>query len=87
MPQLIHLRRLTRNHPLSNLQHATKNGRTPADSVLRSLSRDLDDTDTWVLGTTVVLAVAEVTEPSFEGWGVVFADALAVGLDFGAAAD
>lgn len=86
MPQLVHLRRLACHNALCDLNRASDR-RLPADSVLRGLGRDLDDADAGILGSTIVLAVAEVTQPRFERGRVVLAYLFAVGLDFGGAGD
>ena len=86
MPELVDLRRLARNHTLSNLDRTADCGGTRS-SILRRLARDLDHNDTRILGTTIVLSITEVAEPGFEGGGVVLADLFAVGLDGGFAAN
>ena len=86
MPQLIHLRRLAGHNTLRHLNRPTDRS-LAANSILRRLARDLDNADARVLGSTIVLAVAEVTQPRFEGRRVVLAHLFAVGFDFGAAGD
>jgi len=84
--QLVNLWCLTSDDTLGELGESTN--RCPvADGVLRSGSGNLDDNDSWVVWTTVVLAVAEVTDPCLERWRVVLVHLLAVGLDLGVAGD
>lgn len=86
MPELVHLRRLTRNNTLHKLHSATHSSPS-RNRILRRLRVHLDQTNPWVLWSTIVLAVAEVAEPGFQSWAVVLADALAVGLDRSGARD
>lgn len=80
MAQLVDLWGLTRHDTLCDLDGAADSG--PAgDSVLRRLRSDLDHDDSWVVWTTVVLAIAEVPNPRLEGRAVVLVHLLAVGLD------
>lgn len=82
--QLVDLWCLTSDDTLGELGKST-NSCPVADGVLRSLSSDLDDNDSWVIWTAIVLAVAEVTNPCLECWRVVLVHLLAVGLDLGLA--
>jgi hypothetical protein len=84
VPKLVDLSSLASDNTLSEL-HSAANGSAPADGVLHSLAGDLDEADTGILGTAVVLAVTEVAEPGLEGGRVVLLDAGAVGLDGGGA--
>lgn len=86
MPKLVDLRSLASNNALGELNSAA-DGSAPADGVLGSLGRNLDEADARVLGAAVVLAVAKVAEPGLEADGVVLLDAGAVGLDGGEARD
>lgn len=86
MPQLVNLRSIASDNTLGEL-HSAANSSAPADSVLCSLAGNLDEADARVLGTAVVLAVAEVTKPCLEGGGVVLLDAGAVGLNGSGAGD
>jgi len=80
VPELVDLSSLASDNALGEL-HSAANGSAPAGGVLRSLAGDLDEADTGVLGTAVVLAVTEVAEPGLKGRRVVLLDAGAVGLD------
>jgi len=80
--QLVDLWSLTSDNTLGELGEST-NGSPIADGVLSGFGSDLDDDNSWVVWTTVVLAVTEVTNPSLESWRVVLADLLTVGLDLG----
>ena len=86
IPQLVHLWAAPRRHALCKL-HKSSHGRAAADSVLRGLGSDLDDTDSWVLWATIVLSITEVTNPCLERWRVVLSDLLTVGLNAGLAGD
>lgn len=86
MPELVDLGSLAGDNTLGELDSAADRS-APADGVLCGLAGDLDEADTWVLGTTVVLAITEVAEPGLERCGVVLLDARAVGLDGSATRD
>jgi hypothetical protein len=86
VPKLVHLSSLASDNTLGEL-NGTTNGCAPGDGVLCGLAGDLDETDTRILGTTVVLAVTEVAEPGLERGRVVLLDAGAVGLDRSGAGD
>ena len=86
VPKLVDLSSLASDNALGKL-HSAANGSAPADGVLRSLAGDLDEADARVLGTAVVLAVTEVTEPGLEGGRVELLDTRAVGLDGSGAGD
>ena len=86
VPKLVDLSSLASDNALGEL-HSAANGSAPAGGVLRSLAGDLDEADTGVLGTAVVLAVTEVTEPGLERRRVVLLDTRAVGLDGSGAGD
>lgn len=80
MTQLVDLGRLARQNALGDLNRATD--RSPAgDGILRRLGRDLDDDDPRVVGTTVVLAVAEVAQPRLQRRAVVLVHFLPVRLN------
>jgi hypothetical protein len=78
-PKLVRHRRLTRDGTNSNI-------RRPAQYVLvgkvvgSGNCLNTDDANTWVLWTTVVLAVTEITNPGLEIWAVVLPDELPAGL-------
>jgi hypothetical protein len=80
MPELVDLGSLTGDNTLGEL-HSASDSSAPADSVLCGLAGDLDEADTRVLGTAIVLAITEVAEPCLKRRRVVFLDAGAVGLD------
>ena len=80
VPKLVDLGSLASDNALGELHGAT-NGSAPAGGVLRSLASDLDEADTRILGTAVVLAVTKVAEPCLERRRVVLLNAGAVGLD------
>lgn len=80
VPELVDLSSLASDNTLGEL-HSAANSSTPAGGVLRSLAGDLDEADTGILGTAIVLAVTKVAEPSLERRRVVLLDAGAVGLD------
>ena len=86
VPELVHLGGIASNNTLGELNSAADRG-APADGVLCGLAGDLDEADTGVLGTAVVLAITEVAEPGLEGRRVVLLDAGAVGLDGSGAGD
>lgn len=86
VPQLVDIGRLSRRNTLCELDEPASPGAL-ADAVLRSYSLDLDNTHTWVVGATVVLAVAEVADPRLEGGRVVLVYGVAVGDDAGLASD
>ena len=86
MPQLVHSRRLTGYCALDDLER-TGDLIHVADSILRRLCLDPDQCDSRIIGLAVVDAIAEVTEPRLERWGVVLLDCVAVGLDDGFAGD
>lgn len=86
LPQLLHIRRLARNHALSNLKPARDSGAV-RNRVRRRLGVDLDDADAGVLRPAVVLAVAQVADPGLEVAGIVFAHDVAVRDDGGFAGD
>jgi hypothetical protein len=86
VPKLVDLSGLASDNTLGEL-NGTTNGRAPGGSVLCSLAGDLDEANTRVLRTAVVLAVTEVAEPGLERGRVVLLDAGAVGLDGSGAGD
>ena len=86
VPKLVDLSSLASDNTLSEL-HSAANGSAPADGVLRSLAGDLNEADTGIMRTAIVLAVTEVAEPGLEGGRVVLLDAGAVGLDGSGAGD
>lgn len=86
VPQLVDAGRFAGRNALGQLNKATNSG-PPRDSILCSLGLDPDHTNTRVLWATIVLAVAEVTNPGLQGWRVVLPDDITVGLDRGMARD
>ncbi len=78
--------RLARDRTLDHLD-APANESALGHSICCSQGLHLDDADTGVILTAVVCAVAQVTEPSLEGWSVVFLDKVAVGDDARGAGD
>lgn len=80
VPQLVHTRCLASCHTLSEL-HKAADSSLLAHSILRSNGLDLDNTDSWVVWATIVLAVTEVTDPCLESGRVVLVDDAAVSLD------
>lgn len=86
--ELVDLSGLASDNTLGELNRvAESTGSRSGDGVLSSLGLDLDEDDSGVFGTTVVLAVTEVTQPCLEAGGVVLADLLAIGLDGGDTGD
>ena len=78
--QLVDLCRLTRQNALGDLDRATD--RSPAgDGILRRLGSHLDDDDSRVVRSTVVLAVAEVAHPRLQCRAVVLVHFLPVRLN------
>lgn len=86
VPKLVDLSSIASDNALGEL-HSAANSSAPAGGVLRSLAGNLDEADTGVLGTAVVLAVTEVAEPGLKGRRVVLLDAGAVRLDGSGAGD
>jgi hypothetical protein len=86
VPKLVDLGSIASDNALGEL-HSAANGSAPASSVLRSLAGNLDEADTGILGTTVVLSITEVAEPGLERRRVVLLDAGAIGLDGSGAGD
>jgi hypothetical protein len=54
---------------------------------LRSAGLDADNSDTWVVWATIVLAVAEIAKPRLQRRRVVLLDDGAIGLDRGVTGD
>jgi hypothetical protein len=78
LPQLIHLRGLTRCHAFGKL-HKPPDRRSPRYRILRSLGVDLDHEDSRIFRATIMLAIAQVPNPRLQGRTVVFPDNAAVG--------
>lgn len=86
LPQLIDRRSLASDHSLSDLDASADS--TLTDDRIRSSDRhDSDNTDSWILWSTVVLSVTKITEPGLERRGVVLANGLAVGDDISLSGD
>ena len=82
LPQLIHLRRLSRHSALRNLDpppHKT----LIRNRIRRSHGLDFNNPDPWIIRATIMLSVAEVAHPGFQRGRVVFVDEGAVGGDGG----
>jgi hypothetical protein len=86
MPQLIHRGRLPRNRALSHARHRPDH-RTLLHRILRRLDLDPDDANARILRAAIMLTIAEVAEPGFQGGRVVLADEVAVGGDRGVAGE
>ena len=84
--QLIHLRCLSRRNTFRKL-HKPTHRRPSRNGILRGLRIHLNHHDTWVLGPTVVFAIAKITNPRFKCGGVVFLDYGAIGDEARAAGD
>lgn len=80
LPQLVHLGALSRYGTLGHL-HSTTQHVLVVDCVCCRLCSNLDDANSWVVRSTIVLAVTEVTDPSLQSRRVVFLDSGAVGKD------
>lgn len=80
LPQLIHTRCPSRYHSLCDL-YAPTNRTLSNYRIRRCLRRDLDDANSRIFRTAIVLSVAEIAEPRFEGGRVVLFDDRAVGDD------
>lgn len=65
--ELVHLRCLSGDHTLRDLQNLAKLC-LPADCILGTLALDLDDCDSWVVWATIVLSVTKITDPSLQCW-------------------
>ena len=86
MNQLVDRGRLAGNdslHGLDHLSHQT----FAAYRVRHSLTRDPDHRDSWIVGTSIVSAIAEIAEPHFQSWAVVLPDFFFVRLHLGLAGD
>ena len=46
----------------------------PDNGIGRRLGRNLDDTNSWVLWSSVMLAIAEITQPGFQSFRIVLSD-------------
>ena len=86
MSQLIHLRRLAGNDALGQFNR-TSNDILAANSIMSLRRRHRNQTNTRVLGSTIMRAVAEVAEPSLQRRGIVLLDTGAIRLDLGFAGD
>jgi hypothetical protein len=86
MPQLVDLGSGTSDRTLRDLNRAADKV-LAGDGIGDGLGVDVDQTNARILWTTIVLAVAEVSQPGLEALGVVLADAGSVGLDLGGAGD
>lgn len=86
MSQRVDLRCLTSDNSLGHLECAT-NSCPVAEGVLCSLGIDLDDDDSWVVWATIVLSVAEITNPCLESGAVVLVDGFAIGEELSLAGD
>jgi hypothetical protein len=80
MPQLVDLGSRTSDGTLRDLNRAADEV-LAGDGIGDSLGVDVDQTNARILWTTVVLAVAEVSQPGLQALGVVLADTRAVGLN------
>jgi hypothetical protein len=86
VPKLVDLGSLASDNTLGELNRAADSSAS-GSSVLCGLAGNLDETNTGILGTAVVLAITEVAEPGLERCRVVLLDAGAVGLDGSGAGD
>ena len=86
LPQLVDLGSLARNSALDHL-NASSHGCTNGQSIRGSNGLDLDDTDSRVIFTSVVLAVTLIAHPGLQCRGVVLLHGLAVGEDACGAGD
>ena len=77
LPQLVHLCSISGDRAL---HHAccSADGGTPGNGIRRSLGLDFDDSDTRVVLTAIVCAIAEVANPGLELLRVVFLDNIAI---------
>ena len=57
------------------------------DSILSSASLHPDDTDPWVLRSTIVLPIPQIADPRLQSGGIVLPHQLAVRLDGSVAGD
>lgn len=86
LPQLRDICGIPSNRPLDDF---CTTGQTPTlwQSVRRRHGLEFDDTNAWIILTTVMFAVTLVSNPSLQGGGVVFLNGLTVGDDGGGAGD
>lgn len=84
LPQLVDLRWLARRNTLRQLDKASKR-RAVGNCVCRGAGLHPNDTDARVLWASIMLAVAEVTNPCLECRRVVFLNNAAIRLDGGMA--
>jgi hypothetical protein len=80
LPQLVDLRWLARGYALRQFHKASKRGAV-GNGVRSGAGLHANDTDARVLWTSIMLAVAEVTDPCLERRRVVFLDNATVCLD------
>ena len=59
LPQLVHLRRITRDDTLDHFD-SLADGIGSVQSIRRRLSLDLDHPDTWIIFASVVFPVTEI---------------------------
>jgi hypothetical protein len=62
LPQLVDLRRFTRQSPLNHL-HAPRNKVTSCHGIRDRLRLDLDHPNSWIFGAAVMLAISKITQP------------------------
>jgi hypothetical protein len=86
LPQLSNSWRVTRPNTLHHL-HSPSSHNHSCNLVCSGLGLDSDDADSWVALATVMCAVTKITEPGFQGRGVVFLDSDTVGDDASFAED
>lgn len=86
MSQLVDLGCFSRSNPLGQLNKATNP--SPLGHCIGSCAGlDANDTDTWILWPTIVLAVTEIADPSLKCGRVMLLHNGAIGLDGGFAGD
>lgn len=67
MPELVDRGNLARDGTLGHIDRALHHV-GPADVIRDGRGVNLDEADTRVLWSTIVLVVTEVTQPGLEGW-------------------
>ena len=84
--QFVDLRRCTGDSSFNDI-YTSPQRRPRRNCICCRQSLDLNDTNPWVFGTSIMLSVLQIAKPRFQRRGVVFADRLTVSDDVGFARD
>ena len=82
LPELVDLRRRSGNRPFDNFRTSSQRGAC-SNCIRCRQGLDFDDTNPWVLWSSIMLAILQVAKPCFQGRRVVFSNQFSVSDDVG----